>query len=253
MKKIIIAILVVILLAGGYFVLKPNKKEVSNNTTVYSNQELGFEFSYKTGPEGYVLEEITPSANSEGRMKTIVLMQTRDRENLDKNGAPVGGEGPATITINIFKNLKNRQPGVWVIENIAYSNINLKRAEPVETVVGEANAVRYSADGLYVSDNVVVAHGGYIYVLSGMYIDENSSLRKDFSPVVDSVKFIPTPTSQVGAKINIDAVCSGALAYMTFPDGATADKFVQDCKDGKYPEVIEKYKADMGLGDGVSI
>ena len=55
------------------------------------------------------------------------------------------------------------------------------------------------------------------------------------------------------AKININAVCEGALAYMSFPDGASADKFVQDCKDGKHPEVIEKYKADMGLGDGAAI
>jgi hypothetical protein len=253
MKKIIIAILISALLVGVYFVFKVNEKEVSNNTAVYSSQELGFEFSYKTGPEGYVLEERTPSANPEGLKKAIVLMQTKDKENLDTNGAPVGGEGPATITINIFKNLKNRQPSVWVKENIAYSTVNLSRAEPVEVVVGGANGVRYSADGLYASDNVVVAHGGNIYVFNGMYIDVESSLKKDFSPIIDSVKFIPATTSQVGAKINIDEVCNGALAYMTFPDGASADKFVQDCKDGKYPEVIEKFKKEMGLGDGASI
>ena len=49
----------------------------------------------------------------------------------------------------------------------------------------------------------------------------------------------------VPGKLNIDVVCQGALAYMTFQDGATADKFVADCKEGKYPEVIEKYKANM--------
>lgn len=54
-------------------------------------------------------------------------------------------------------------------------------------------------------------------------------------------------------KLNINAVCDGALAYMTFPDAASADVFVQDCKEGKHPEVIEQYKADMNLGDGATI
>lgn len=54
-------------------------------------------------------------------------------------------------------------------------------------------------------------------------------------------------------KLNIDAVCQGALAYTTFPDAASASVFVQDCKDGKHPEVIERYKADMNLGDGATI
>ncbi|MBP9714957.1 MAG: hypothetical protein KBD52_00495 [Candidatus Pacebacteria bacterium] len=54
-------------------------------------------------------------------------------------------------------------------------------------------------------------------------------------------------------KIDINAVCEGALAYMTFTDGASADAFVTECKEGKYPEVIEKFKADMNLGAGAEI
>lgn len=54
-------------------------------------------------------------------------------------------------------------------------------------------------------------------------------------------------------KLNIDAVCQGALAYMTFKDGASAGAFVSECKEGKHPEVIERYKADMNLGDGARI
>ena len=54
-------------------------------------------------------------------------------------------------------------------------------------------------------------------------------------------------------KININAVCEGALAYMSFPDGASAEAFVAECKEGKHPEVIEKYKADLNLGAGAEI
>lgn len=59
--------------------------------------------------------------------------------------------------------------------------------------------------------------------------------------------------SAASAKLNIDAVCQGALAYMSFPDGAAADVFVAECKEGKHPEVIEQYKAQMNLGDGAAI
>jgi hypothetical protein len=61
----------------------------------------------------------------------------------------------------------------------------------------------------------------------------------------------PNPAPQ--GKINIDAVCEGALAYMSFPDGESAAAFVAECKDGKHPEVIEQYKAQMGVGGGAEI
>jgi len=63
-----------------------------------------------------------------------------------------------------------------------------------------------------------------------------------------------TPTDTASeAKIDVNAVCDGALAYMTFPDGASAEAFLAECKEGKRPEVIEKYKADLNLGAGAQI
>lgn len=79
-------------------------------------------------------------------------------------------------------------------------------------------------------------------VLIGGYVWKNSSNDSGSSVSDDSA-----------AKIDINAVCEGALAYMTFPDGASADAFVAECKEGKRPEVIEKYKSDMGLGAGAEI
>jgi hypothetical protein len=73
-----------------------------------------------------------------------------------------------------------------------------------------------------------------------------------FNPATEEIQQENTPANSETAKININAVCEGALAYMTFPDGASAEAFVADCKEGKHPEVIEKYKADMHL-DGAAI
>lgn len=59
--------------------------------------------------------------------------------------------------------------------------------------------------------------------------------------------------SAAQGKLDINAVCEGALAYMTFPDGDSAAQFVAECKEGEHPEVIERYKADMNLGAGAEI
>ncbi len=40
---------------------------------------------------------------------------------------------------------------------------------------------------------------------------------------------------------------------MTFENGEAADKFISECKEGKHPDVIERYRQDMNLGDGATI
>jgi hypothetical protein len=57
----------------------------------------------------------------------------------------------------------------------------------------------------------------------------------------------------MAGKLDAEMVCRSALAYMTFADAAAAEVFVQECKEGKHPEVFDRYRADMGLGDGAAI
>ena len=67
------------------------------------------------------------------------------------------------------------------------------------------------------------------------------------------IAFIIVGYFVVKGKINIDEVCQGALAYMSFPDSASAEIFVEECKEGKHPQVIEAFKAQMNVGDGAAI
>lgn len=62
-----------------------------------------------------------------------------------------------------------------------------------------------------------------------------------------------TIQNNVSGRLNTDAICEGALSYMSFPDGASANKFVSECKEGKHPEVIEKYQAEMIVSNGATI
>ena len=245
MKKYILVVGVVIVALVAYFLIG---QPVQDPTTQYSNSELGLEFQYRPGPTGYVVQEMTPSDPSGELLRSLVVIRSEDL-----NKSPEGSEGPATITIDIFKNVQNEQPGNWSRSHIQYSSINLVQGDVTETSVGGANAIRYMSDGLYASEKAVVAHGGNIYLFSGAFIDQDSDLRRDFAPLLQSVRFIERPGDNAStAKIDINAVCDGALAYMTFANDAEAQVFVTECKEGKRPEVIEQYKDSLNL-DGATI
>lgn len=58
-----------------------------------------------------------------------------------------------------------------------------------------------------------------------------------------------TENNSVSQKIDINAVCDSALAYMSFPSGAEAEAWVDACKRGEHPEAIEQWKVQMGIND----
>jgi len=63
-----------------------------------------------------------------------------------------------------------------------------------------------------------------------------------------------TPANNIiQGKLNINVVCEKSLSYMKFKDTVSSDNFIAECKEGKHPEVIEKYKTDLNLGEGVKI
>lgn len=63
-----------------------------------------------------------------------------------------------------------------------------------------------------------------------------------------------TPTnSGAQGKIDINAVCDSALAYMSFKSGEEAEAWVASCKRGERPEAIEQWKVQMGINDDRAI
>lgn len=55
----------------------------------------------------------------------------------------------------------------------------------------------------------------------------------------------------MAGKIDVNEICNGALASMTFESGAAADAFVQECIDGQHPEVIQNYMQMMQSENGM--
>lgn len=190
-KTLVFGALVIIVGIGAYLGLRIDSRAESPEgaAATYSQPELGIVFDYRAGPTGYVVEESTPSDTAAQLVRAIVLVRAEDAQQQPR----LGGEGPPTIGVHVFKNTKKLSSAMWADAYPQYSNINLKMGDVTEAVVGGANAIRYMADGLYASENVVVAHGDYVYVVSGSYLDAESNLRRDFAPLVASIRFIPAP------------------------------------------------------------
>lgn len=193
MKKFIYILIMVALVVGVYYLYwtleNDSVGQDAGAQLTYSQSDVGLKFDYPGGPEGYVVNERMPVDLGTGLIKNIILMLTEDT----LHEPPVGGEGAPVILVSVFENTKKQFPRAWADENIQYSNINLIMGEVEETVVGGANAIRYMADGLYASENVVVAHGDHVYVITGQFMDQDSPIRHDYQTLVESIRFIPTP------------------------------------------------------------
>ena len=99
------------------------------------------------------------------------------------------------------------------------------------------SGARITAEGFVVIKEALSSHQWAKYDMEGIF----------------TITQVQPPAPAAQGKININAVCVGALAYMSFSDGESAAAFVAECIEGKHPEVIERFKAEMGLGDGATI
>ncbi len=188
---------VVLLGAVAYGLSLVGDSRSESEPMTYSSSEFGLEFSYQAGPAGYVLKEMVLDdsvAIAAGHEKTFIFYRTEDT----LAAPPEGGEGPPVIALSVFKNTKNQLSRAWADTHTLYSNINLVMGEVEETVIGGANAIRYRADGLYASDNVVAVSGGKVYMITGQFLDENTDIRRDFDAFLSTIRFIPKPGEAVG-------------------------------------------------------
>lgn len=266
MKYILIVIALILIASGFYYYWtssvsqpQPVDEVVSTNEAsyeVFSDTNAGVQFAYKTAPNGYVVDDLSAFIGEEDTSVYQVLRVMNEREKIEMETSEGGREGPPTINIMVFENTENLTASQWVDATPRFSNIELAVGDvDRDAVVGGANAVRYQTDGLYMTDNVVVAHGEFMYHFTGSFLEPNVGIHQDFKQLIDSITFIPTtdvPTTPPGAKIDSQVACESALAYMLFRTGEDADAFVAECVAGEHPEVIERYLEGLGH-DGAAI
>ncbi len=186
-----IGILLILILAGFGFYRWSNS-ETNSEMTRYRIVGTPLSFEYRSkGPDSYIVSEqnlTNPQVANPEHIKTVVVMDTDDYDSLTR-GERAGGEGPPTFTLQIYRNTENLTPQAWVERNPQLSNLPLKIGETQELEVSDAPAIAYDADGLYPNRNLVFTHGELLYYLNGSYLERESALYRDFTPLVESIEF----------------------------------------------------------------
>ncbi|MFA6535887.1 MAG: hypothetical protein WC250_01290 [Candidatus Paceibacterota bacterium] len=200
------------LLVVGFLVFWYQENRGNESYAVRADSMVGLSFRYRVSPNGYILREHSADNLADPSfIKIFSLMPASDYESFAGNRE--ASEGPASIEISVFKNLKNETAGEWAENNPSLSNLGLlSGVVNRDYVLAGEKAVRYLIDGLYRTDTVAVAYNKNIYLFSGAFLDENSLTRKDFEPLLDSIKFLAT--EETGG-----AAGSGGSGILPFKSG----------------------------------
>ena len=172
---------IAIAVAAGWFYVAGTPSDTygaKNGTSTYESAEHGISFSY---PDIYVLDE-REAGNGEREHHVIVLMDKEAAATLPQNG-----EGPPTITVDIFQNNLDKLAIAEWIENDSRSNFKLSPDGVLaSTTVAGTEALLYAWDGLYRGNSIVFAHKDNIVMLSVAYLSPNDAIVSDFASVVAS-------------------------------------------------------------------
>lgn len=231
-NKTISLVLIILIVLGfvGYFMYFKNKNvppineptATSTTSVMYRNSDFGFTFSLPDSWKGYSIVNNTWEGNP--------LAATGTKQT-----------GPKLLIRN------PKWTSVLPYEDIPVMVFSLSQWNSY--VAGDFGV---SAAPIYATE--LGRNNLYVFALPARWDFDYS---EGYVEAQNIVKSNPLKTFNVqgsmSGKLNIDFICKDALSYMTFPDSAAADIFVSECKEGKHPEVVERYKVQMNIGDGVAI
>lgn len=186
--RYVLIILFFVIITTGIFIANNNKftKTVETETSTssyvnYVNNEYGISFSY---PNTYVLNEIDADGSGMRKHHIITLINKSDLP------PPVNGEGPTSITIDIYQNNLDKQKTEQWIKNTSASNFKLSNGNIATTTINGTPALSYRWSGLYEGTTVVTSNDNWVYAISVTYMEMGAQIIQDFVKIKNTVKLI---------------------------------------------------------------
>lgn len=190
MSKFLAAIAVLVILVAGLYYFMPEifggtaatpvatSTATTTSPRAYTSDEYGVSFTY---PDTYTLAE-----RDTNEVPPVHVVTLADTDALQS--APQNGEGPTSITLSIF-DATSTSPAEWVRNSVS-SNFQLSGDGVLaSTTVDGLEAVRYTSDGLYATDNVVLVHESRIYMFSVGWLSRSDAIVQDFEELLTTVQF----------------------------------------------------------------
>ncbi len=152
---------------------------------IYKNEEVGLSFEYRKSPDGYLLKTDEQFSTDPSFVSGASLINKKEAAALLASESPL--EFPPAIKLRVYQNPEKLSPIEWNKTNASETNYELALDEPVEIAVGRADAVGFTADGLYATDTYVATYGEYALVVTGEYIDSESDIFNDLEQLVATI------------------------------------------------------------------
>lgn len=196
MKVIVSVVAVLALVAAGWWYMASTGDGSVTTDQLSDSQfrevdasQFGLRFEYRTAPDGYVLTE---RSREEGEVTTFqhIYSLVRAVEYAELQASDEPREGPPTISISIFQNPAGRSAGEWGTGFAQYASAGEPVGDIVKATVDGVDGVEYLADGLYMSDQILITVGDWLYLFRGEWITADAQIRQDFHEIVASVSFV---------------------------------------------------------------
>jgi len=159
-----------------------NSTRATTETFPYVNDTYGISFKY---PITYTLTQFneTNTQSASGKQHVVTIIETKLLED-----APENGEGPVSITVDIYPNPTKMSVDSW-IKTKSQSNFNLSvDKKTYETQIDGEEALAYTWDGLYRGNSFVFAHKGNIFLVSGTYMNPEDRILLEFTELLKSIE-----------------------------------------------------------------
>ena len=237
MKNILIIGIAILIVIGGYLLYTAPEREdtalpdtgdseqMDPVTETIESDEFGYQFTYPRDTYVYIEGEESQHADF---LSGFMLFDQEEYQEFEESTEP--REVPPAIAVRVYDNSDNLSASVWAMQNPRESNSELAFGEPEEAVVGGANATHFVADGLWPINTYVVANGDNVYVLTGMYPDQEAPIYQDFQDIVDSFMFI-----QTSAQVEDDEMVACTMDARMCPDGSYVGRVAPSCEFAPCP------------------
>jgi hypothetical protein len=193
----IAAIFILLVAAGAYWYLHTTTSAPITTTTPMGNMgnmekesmvdftstSAGLSFAY---PSSLFVTEKETGTPTKQQHSIVLVKNTPDNHALMDGTAPVAGEGPTAITIDIYQNTQKLAVRDWITHD---TNWTVATKSATDTTVAGLPAVTYPWSGLYEGKSYIVAHGDKIYVLSVTWLTPEDQIIKDVDMVLNSLTF----------------------------------------------------------------
>lgn len=181
---------------------KKNPYSIPGFPELVAREDLGLQFKYYGGPDGYSLIESLPGQFADADLlQTFILVRTGRYIEMQSG---VLDETPPAMSVMVFQKPEEPAPAEgapedtrsaeqvlkdWASSKATLTNIDRAQGEPTMTSIDNIDALTYRADGLYPSDVFIVKRKKNYYVFSGQFTEAEDDIDQAFSALMESVRF----------------------------------------------------------------